>query len=179
MDWHDRMIDQMQHFQNTPVYELDNRPLMGGEKPAPDPTNPKDAIGSMKVPMGLFPAIAIAYGSLGMFEGELKYGLVNYRATPVRASIYLDALHRHIAKWASGEERDKKTKVPHLGNALSCIAIILDARAAGTLIDDRGAAGGGFAKELEGLTPVVEHLRTIFKDADPKHFTIASLKEAA
>src|ERR1051326_4742978 len=90
-------------------------------------TNPKDIIGSTKVPMSLVPAVTIAYCALGHLEGDLKYGRKNWRHAGVRTSIYLDACLRHLEKFTEGEFADPVTKVPHLANALACISIIIDA----------------------------------------------------
>ena len=50
-------------------------------------TNPKDAIGSGKVPMHLWPSTATAVGSIALLNGALKYGRSNWRVAGVRASI--------------------------------------------------------------------------------------------
>ena len=145
-------------------------------------TNPKDAIGRTKVPMSLFPPIAVAYGSVGMLEGMFKYGAVNYRAAPVAASVYLDAAFRHLAAWRDGEEYcveigDDGQPIelgPHLGNALACIAIILDARLHGTLIDDRPISNEttAFAQATEGLRKNVAALQKRFGHINPVHYTM-------
>src|SRR5882724_2517752 len=114
-------------------YEVDGVTYDMNDKPS----NPKDIIGSNKLPMGLVPATTKAYLALGHAEGHIKYGLVNWREAGVKASIYLDALERHIEKWKNGEEEDPETTVPHLANALACISIIVDAKECGKLIDDR------------------------------------------
>ena len=132
--------------------------------------NPKDLIGSGKLPLHLWPTSATAMGSIAMLNGTLKYGRANWRATPVRASIYVDACHRHLAAWFEGHEADEEG-VPHLSSALACLAIIVDARAAGTLRDDRQVEGG--YKALVGeLTPLVDRLRKLHEGKSPKHFTI-------
>lgn len=42
-------------------------------------TNPKDIIGSDKLPLHLVPFSAIAYECLAYLEGALKYGRANWR----------------------------------------------------------------------------------------------------
>lgn len=137
-----------------------------------DKTNLKDALGSMKLPLALWPTTASAIGSLGILEGKVKYGLVNWRATPVRISIYLDALQRHIDAYREGEETAPDSEVPHLGNALACIAIIVDAKTNGTLIDDRPFSNQGYRKLIDKLTPLVREISNQYKDKKPHHFTI-------
>jgi hypothetical protein len=101
------------------------------------PTNPKDKIAISKLDMSLFPTTAVAYGALAMTEGDLKYGGYNYRPGGVLSSVYVAALERHIAKWFNGEEEDPETGVPHLANALACVAILIDSKECGVLKDDR------------------------------------------
>lgn len=136
-------------------------------------TNPKDAIGSTKLPLHLFPTTAIALGSLAFLEGALKYGRLNWRKAGVRATVYVDACKRHLDAWLEGEELAPDTKTPHLANALACIAIIIDARAAGKLVDDRNYGGAGYRALVDELTPHVAYLQALFADKHPRHYTIA------
>lgn len=99
--------------------------------------NPKDAIGSSKAPSCTVPATIQAEDGLAMLEGALKYGRHNYRAAPVRATVYLDAARRHMARWIEGEEIDPDSGLSHLAKARACFGIIRDAQICGTLIDDR------------------------------------------
>lgn len=101
------------------------------------PTNPKDRAATTRLDLSLFPATARAYGALAMAEGHLKYGGYNYRDAGVLASIYYAAAGRHLDKWFNGQERDSKTGVPHLANALACIAVLIDAVECNKLNDDR------------------------------------------
>lgn len=138
------------------------------------PTNPKDAIAILtKPPLHLWPASATALGCLALLEGMLKYGRSNWRKSGVRASIYKDALDRHMSAWFEGEELDPGSGVPHLGHALACIAIIVDAQAAGKLVDDRQFPGG-YRTWMDRLTSYVPVL--LGRHADrvpaPKHYDI-------
>jgi hypothetical protein len=135
--------------------------------------NPKDVIGSGKVPLGIVSDIACAEEALALTEGGSKYGAYNYRAAPVRASIYLDAARRHIAKWQNGESRDYRTGVHHLGSVRACIGIILDADAMGTLIDDRPPANPAVIAMIDAMDVRVKHIREMFKDRNPKHYSIS------
>ena len=134
------------------------------------PTNPKDKLGSNKIPYHLFPKTAVAHGTLAMLYGALLYGRSNFRAIGVRASIYYDACSRHLDKWFEGETYDKDSGVHHLGHALACIAIILDAEAANKLNDDR-MVKGGYLELMEKLTPEVKRLKHEFDDRNPHHYT--------
>jgi hypothetical protein len=133
-------------------------------------SNPKDAIGVQKLPLSLVPWVTIAYASLAHLCGALKYGKWNWRKAGVRASVYLDAIRRHLAKWESGEEVDEEG-VPHLGSIIASVGIILDARAAGKLQDDRPPRVDT-TKLFDELTPIVTQLKERHKDKAPRHYTI-------
>lgn len=139
---------------------------------ATKPTNPKDAVGSGKLPLNLVPDSARAYMALAFLEGALKYGTANWRIAGVRASIYRAALDRHIMKWWNGEWADPKTRVPHLANALACIAILLDAELVGKLTDDRPPRAR-LPELIDGMDGIVAHLKEIFGTHNPRHYTIA------
>jgi hypothetical protein len=149
-------------------------------------TNPKDAIGSVKLPLHLWPAEATALGCLGMLEGKCKYGRNNYiEGDGVIASIYIDAAMRHLFAWFSGEEFNPDLVfaedgepgfgLSHLGNALATIAIVVKAQAHGKLIDDRDFSGspGAYRKLVDSLTPLVKNIQNKFIDKTPHHYTIA------
>jgi hypothetical protein len=141
--------------------------------PTAKPSNPKDLIGSDKLPLHLWPATATAIGSLGCLDGMLKYGRTNWRSAGVRASIYVDALQRHLNAWFDeGEETDPDSGLDHWSHILACAAIIVDARAAGKLTDDR-CIRGGYRKTIEDLTPHVKRLKKQHASKKPKHYTIA------
>jgi hypothetical protein len=135
------------------------------------PTNPKDRAANHRLDMSLFPQTALAYGALGMTEGDCKYGGYNYREGGVHVSTYVAALLRHVSKYYNGEWADSKTKVPHLASALCCLAVIIDGYEAGVLIDDRPPIADvnmeGLLAEFEEIT---KHLHTIFPNG-PKRFT--------
>lgn len=140
--------------------------------PLPDfkPTNAKDRAATSRLDISLFPSTAIAYGALGMTEGDCKYGAYNFREGGVLASIYISALLRHTMRWYNGQNDDTKTKVPHLASMLCCVAIIIDAVECGVLKDDRPPKS-----DLSGLLSrfedIVKHLHTTFPNG-PDRFTI-------
>jgi len=135
------------------------------------PSNPKDIIGSDKIPLHLWPTTATALGSMALLDGACKYGRTNYRAIGVRASIYYDAAMRHLSRWFEGEMIDPDSGLPHLAHVLACIAIIVDAEAAGKLNDDR-MIKGGYSALLADLTPLVAEIKDRYADKSPKHYTI-------
>ncbi len=105
------------------------------------PPNPKQVFGDRKVPMHLWPMSATVEGALAFREGR-KYGPFNWRDTPVEAMTYVGALLRHMAAWIDGESIDPDgSGKTHLGGALACLAILVDATHCGTLIDNRPPPG--------------------------------------
>ncbi len=134
--------------------------------------NPKDTIGSDKLPLGLVPSTAIAYEALAFLEGAEKYGRYNWRVAGVRASIYHDALMRHVEKWWNGEWADPVTGIPHLASARACLAIILDADECGKLTDDRPPVAP-ITPLIDRLSADVKRLKELFKEHHPHQYTIA------
>ena len=100
-------------------------------------TNPKDAIGSRKAPTFNIPAEVTGEIGLALLEGSLKYGAYNWRVAGVRASVYLDALNRHLGAWKEGEDTDQESGVSHLIKAIACLVILRDAQLQFKLNDDR------------------------------------------
>jgi hypothetical protein len=138
-------------------------------------TNPKDLIGSDKFPIHLFPSTAICLGSLAFLEGAVKYGRANWREAGVRASIYYDALNRHMLRWFEGEDIDKDSNLPHLSKALACIAILIDATIKENIVDDR-MFPTNFEEMLKKYEPEIKKLKEKHKDKNPKHWTIKDKK---
>lgn len=141
------------------------------QAPAVTPeTNPKQAFGDTKAPIGLVPyAVQCAY-SLAALEGSLKYGRWNYRVHPVELMTYIHAAFRHLEKFVHGQDVDPVTKVPHLANALTSIGILIDAQASGKLIDNRPPKQD--VDKITGDTEaIVKHLRELFKEHTPTHYT--------
>jgi len=141
-------------------------------------TNPKDLIGSDKLPLHLFPMSATIYGTLALLDGALKYGRANWRAAGVRASIYYDACLRHMTKWFEGQTIDPDSELPHLAHALACIVILIDATVSNKLKDDRMYNGKGYLKLVKDFASHVKRLKEVHKDKKPKHWTIEDNKEA-
>lgn len=136
-------------------------------------TNPKDAIGSDKLPMHLVSGIVKAYQAIAHFLGNVKYGAWNYRAKGARASVYRAALDRHVDAWWEGEELDPTDGTPHLANALACLNILIEAKEAGKLVDDRPPKSN-YREVMDRLTPMVKKIKEKYKDSNPIHYTINS-----
>ena len=133
-------------------------------------TNPKDAVSTNKIPLHLWPSTATAMGSLALLYGARLYGRSNWREAGVRASVYVSACQRHLAAWFEGEDNDPDSGLPHLGHALACLAILVDAQVADKLVDDRQYPGG-YRKLMDELTPLVAMVNEKYKDRpEPRHY---------
>lgn len=100
-------------------------------------TNPKDSIGSTKLPYHLVPSEVIGGVALSLLEGALKYGAYNYRVAGVRYSIYYSAFQRHVNAWWNGEDIDKESGIPHIYKAMACLVVLADSMYIGNSNDDR------------------------------------------
>lgn len=136
-------------------------------------SNPKDAIGDTKVPLWLLSPIAKAQWAVAQFVGLVKYGAWNWRVAGVRSSTYLSAMNRHFDAYISGEELDPRDGTPHLGHIMACAAILIDAKAAGKLTDDRPPSVSLRQSYAEVEAQMVK-VKTLYADRPaPRHYTIA------
>lgn len=140
-------------------------------------TNPKDLIASNKVPLWLCSPIAAAKWAVAQLAGLLKYGAWNWRIAGVRSSVYLSAARRHLDAYLSGEEVDPRDGTDHRANVMACMAILIDAEAAGKLTDDRPPSVG-VRKVYAEQEALMAKLRAQYEDRDPKHYTIADTEES-
>lgn len=135
------------------------------------PTNPKDAIGSTKLPLNLVPDTVGIYAAMAFAEGASKYGAYNWRAAGVRFSIYMAAMRRHQKKLWNGQWADPKTKVPHLASVIACAGIIADAKLCGKLVDDRPPAAD-IERLIAEAEEVVAYVLALNADKSPHHWTV-------
>lgn len=112
-------------------------------------SNPKTAAGRAKPPLRAIPPAALLHLGKAMADGEIKYGLFNWREHAVSGSVYYDAAMRHLLAWWDGEDVAPDSGVHHLAHVMACCAIVLDAAASGKLNDDRGLPGG-FPQLVDG-----------------------------
>lgn len=102
-------------------------------------TNPKDAVGSLKAGMSAIPRPVLYEVGLAMLEGALKYGRHNYRIAGVRASVYYDAVNRHLDDWWEGVDYDPnaQAKIHHISKAIAGLCVMRDSIMSGNWVDDR------------------------------------------
>lgn len=101
-------------------------------------TNPKDAVGIKKVPISTVPHGVLMELGLAMLEGSRKYGRHNYREVGTRASVYRDAVWRHLtAWWDFGQDDDPDSGLNHIVKAIASLVVLYDSVQMGNWVDDR------------------------------------------
>lgn len=120
------------------------------------PSNPKDAFGIRKVSLSYVSLPVLAELAVAMQEGGAKYGRHNYRVIGVKASVYFDAVFRHMAAWWEGEDIDAASGVSHVTKAIASLVVLRDAMIQANWVDDRPPATAG--EWVEDLNKKVEAL---------------------
>lgn len=138
-------------------------------------SNPKDAIASKKIPMHLAPATAVMAMVTGLLHGMLRYGRSNWRPAGAKASVYHDAIRRHLDDWFEGNDTDEEG-CDNLDAILANVAIIVDARACGKLTDDRQFPGG-YREAKAKAEENVARLLVMHAEKSPRHYTIADARQ--
>jgi hypothetical protein len=100
-------------------------------------TNPKDAVGVKKAPISTVSGPVLAELGVAMLEGARKYGRHNYRISGVRASVYMDAVFRHMTQWWEGQDDDPDSDVSHIVKAIASLFVLRDAMIFDNWVDDR------------------------------------------
>lgn len=140
------------------------------------PSNPKDSIGIRKAPMSTIPANVLAEMGVAMLEGSAKYGRHNYREVGVRASVYYDAVLRHLFAWWEGEDIDPDSGISHVTKAMTALVVLRDSMIRENWSDDRPPASPDFYKVLNEKAGTILDKHA---DKSPKHVTnINQNKEA-
>lgn len=104
-------------------------------------SNPKDLVGAKKAPLRYVPPAGAIESSGPHEDGAIKYGPFNWRETPVEMVTYLEAIDRHLAALKDGQDVAEDSGYSHIGHIIAGANIIADAKAHGTLIDNRFAKG--------------------------------------
>lgn len=131
-------------------------------------TNPKDAIGTKKVPLSGIPAPVLLECGLVKLHGDLKYGRYNWRDAGVRHSVYYDALMRHVMAWWEGEDVDPDSGVHHLAHAITGLSVLRDSQIIGNDVDDRPAPSkDGWISELN------EVAKTMIEKKSQRNITLS------
>jgi len=101
-------------------------------------SNPKDGVGTKKVPFSVIPMPVLGEIGLALLEGARKYGRHNWRIAGVRASVYIDAvIMRHLAPFWEGENIDADSNLNHISKAIAGLIVLRDSMIQGNWVDDR------------------------------------------
>lgn len=114
-----------------------NGPTLENFKENTKDTNPKDAVGTRKVPFSTIPLPVLGEIGLGMLEGARKYSRHNYRVAGVRASVYFDATWRHLGAWWEGQDIDPASGISHVSKAIAGLIVLRDSMMQENWVDDR------------------------------------------
>jgi hypothetical protein len=104
---------------------------------SPVDNNPKTLVALSKPKLSDVPPVALFALGAAMSDGASKYGRYNYRDTSATASVFYDAIMRHLVDWYNGEDFAHDSNVNHLGHIMASCAILLDAELNGSFVDDR------------------------------------------
>jgi hypothetical protein len=117
-------------------------------------TNPKDMIGRLKPGIRRIPPIALLEEGIVMEDGADRYEPFNWQDKPIQASIYYDAMMRHLLAWFCGQDVDpnSKSSALHLAAVRAGAGILIDAFSTGVVIDDRPKKTASAADAIDRLT---------------------------
>lgn len=132
------------------------------------PTNPKDAIGSSKVPLfARLPRRVLGELALALLEGARKYGGFNWRVSGVRASVYMDALDRHLSAWWEGQDLDPDSGLSHVTKAIACLTVLRDSMLQGNFQDDRPPRASNSESWVAELNEAARQIVARYPDPKP------------
>lgn len=147
--------------------------------------DPKQQLGSTKPDLSVVPAVgtiwvamAMRFGAYGLDVNGRQvrpkgYGPFNWRRTTVKASTYLRAIERHVARIKDGGVKAEAddSGVYDLAHLAACCFILLDAMESGCLDYDIDSADGVAGALLDRLTiqpePKAEHSDPLIERIGP------------
>lgn len=116
---------------------------------------PKDLSFGKKPPISLVPPVFITEVARCMEDGAKKRSPYNWRQSPVSAMQLLDKVLRHTLDAVNGIDITEDSKLDNLASAAADIAVYLDARANGSLVDDRPNKSKPSIELLANTTTIV------------------------
>lgn len=99
--------------------------------------NPKTLLGRLKPGQSVVSQIGRLWLTAVHEFGAGRYSPFNWREKRIPTNIYLDAIQRHLDEYATGVDNASDSGLPHLAHIAANCLILLDAKHAGTLDDDR------------------------------------------
>ena len=106
----------------------------------PVDTNKKTLAAVKKPRLSNVPAVSIYAMAAAFDDGARKYGTRNWRESEVTASVFFDAMQRHLNAWYNGEDCAEDSGLHHLAHLLAGAGIVLDSINEGVFVDDRAVA---------------------------------------
>lgn len=112
--------------------------------------NPKDALQAAedRAPLDYLEPAGNEACARALKFGADKYGRRNFLKSPVRLTVYLAAMQRHIDAMKEGEDDASDSNIHHLGHVAASCHIVLAASKHGTLVDDRELTAEPIEKKL-------------------------------
>lgn len=104
---------------------------------ATPPLDPKKTQSVQKPQLQLIPPALNGPLAAALLNGSTRYGPWNWRESKVELMTYIGAMRRHLDALLDGEDIAQDSGVHHLGHVAASCAIVLDAAAHGTLVDNR------------------------------------------
>jgi hypothetical protein len=128
----------------SPLLESPAGSAASGAEPTLPDNNPKTASGMQKPGMECVPFAPLFEIGEAMRFGANKYGAFNWRDANITASVYYNAMMRHLAAWFhEHEDTAPDSGVHHLAHLAANFVILRDAEKHGILNDDRPKARAG------------------------------------
>jgi hypothetical protein len=128
----------------SPLLESPAGSAASGAEPTLPDNNPKTAFGMQKPGMECVPFAPLFEIGEAMRFGANKYGAFNWRDANITASVYYNAMMRHLAAWFhEHEDNAPDSGVHHLAHIAANFVILRDAEKHGVLNDDRPKARAG------------------------------------
>lgn len=103
--------------------------------------NPKNLLARDRVKLAYIPPVATAHMAHALMDGGSKYNPFNWREKSIALMEYISAAKRHLDDFQDGENCAEDSLCHHLGHAMACCAIMLDAIERKNEIDDRPPPG--------------------------------------
>lgn len=122
--------------------------------------NPKNIAARSRIKLAFIPPAATAHCAHAMMDGAAKYNAYNWREKKIALMEYASAAKRHIDDWVDGEDVAEDSLCHHLGHAMACCAIMLDAIENSVAIDDRPLKGN--------VSKLFKRLEKAFQEAQEK-----------
>lgn len=113
---------------------------------------PNDLSYGVKTPISLVPPIFIKEVAKCMEDGAKKRAPYNWRTSKISAMQTIDKILRHTLAYLDGYDTTDDSGLSNLASAAADIAVLLDARRHGVLVDDRPSICVG-GEEIGHSTP--------------------------